>query len=82
MNTKFVGVKEFRQNISDYAKKAQQGKSRFVVMNRNKPLFEIKPFKNGEFTDEFVASVRQGEADMAAGRVYTEAEVMEKLGIA
>lgn len=44
MNTKFVGIKDFRQNISEYAKRAQKGDSRFVIMNRNKPLFEIKPF--------------------------------------
>ena len=82
MNTKFVGIKDFRQNIAKYAQKAQSGEARFVVMNRTKPLFEIKPFASDIYLDEFVASLAQAEADVAAGRVYTQEQVRKELGLA
>ncbi len=81
MNTKFIGIKDFRQNMANYAKRAQKGDARFVIMNRNKPLFELKPFSEDVYLDSFVASVRAAEEDVAAGRVHTEEAVMEELGI-
>jgi antitoxin (DNA-binding transcriptional repressor) of toxin-antitoxin stability system len=81
MNTKFIGVKDFRQNISDYAKRAQKGDARYIVMNRNKPLFEIKAFADDEYLDSFVADILKAEADMARGNVHTQGEVMKELGI-
>jgi len=82
MNTKFVGIKDFRQNIAKYAEQARDGKARLVVMNRTKPLFEIKPFTDDVYLDEFVADIKQAEADVAAGRVYTQEEVRKELGLA
>jgi antitoxin (DNA-binding transcriptional repressor) of toxin-antitoxin stability system len=81
MNTKFVGIKDFRQNISDYARRARKGDARFVIMNRNKPLFEIKPFAEDVYLDSFVASVLQAEAGVTKGNFRTEDEVMKELGV-
>ncbi len=81
MNTKFIGVKDFRQNISDYVKRAQNSDTRFIVMNRNKPLFEIKPFAEDEYLDSFVSSVLKAEAEVEAGKFHTEEEVMKELGV-
>ena len=81
MNTKFIGVKEFRQNISDYAKRARKNDVRYVVMNRNKPLFEIKGFGDGENLDTFVADVLKAEADVARGNFHTHEAVLKELGI-
>lgn len=81
MNTKFIGVKDFRQNMSDYAKRARNGDARFVIMNRNKPLFELKPFAEDVYLDSFVSSVLEAEADVAKGNHHTEDEVMKELGI-
>jgi hypothetical protein len=77
----FVGIKEFRQNIAQFAKTAREKKQRIVVMNRNKPLFEIKPFAEDEYLDSFVQSVLEAERDIAAGNFYTSAEVKKELGI-
>ncbi|QQR65352.1 hypothetical protein IPH92_02100 [Candidatus Kaiserbacteria bacterium] len=82
MNTKFIGVKDFRQNISDYAKRAQKSDTRYIVMNRNKPLFEIKAFAEDEYLDSFVADIAKAEADVARGNYHTHEEVMKVLGIA
>lgn len=81
MNTKFVGIKDFRKNIADYVERARVGNARFIVMNRNKPLFEIKPFAEDEYLDSFVSSVVKAEAEVAKGKYHTEAEVMAELGI-
>lgn len=81
MNTKFIGVKDFRQNISDYAKRAQKSDTRYIVMNRNKPLFEIKAFAEDEYLDSFISDVLKAEADVAAGRVISHNELIKKLGL-
>lgn len=81
MTTKFIGIKDFRQNISDYVQRAQQGDARYIVMNRNKPLFEIKPFAEDEYLDSFVSAVLKSEAEVEAGKYHTEEEVMRALGI-
>ena len=79
MNTKFVGIKEFRQNIAGYAKKARSAKTRFVIVNRTKPLFELKPFAENESLDSLFSEVRKAEKDIAAGRFYTHNEVLKEL---
>ncbi len=81
MNIKFVGVKDFRQNMSDYAKRARNSGTRFIVMNRNKPLFEIKPFAEDVYLDSFVADVLKAEADVARGNYHTHEDVLRELGI-
>lgn len=77
MNTKFVGIKEFRQNISEYAKKA--GSTRFIIVNHKKPLFEIKAFEKNETLDSLFASIIQAKEDVSRGRVYTQEQMLEML---
>ena len=81
MNTKFIGVKDFRQNMADYAKKAQSKKTRFVVMNRSKPLFEITPFEEDEDYSSLYDELMKAKTDVAAGNFYTHEEVARKLGL-
>ena len=55
MATKLIGIKEFRKNISGFARKAQNGESRYIIMNRNTPIFELKPFgKNTDLESVFM----------------------------
>lgn len=76
MNTTFVGIKDFRRNISGYAKKARSAKTRFVVVNRNKPLFEVTPFAEDETMDSLFNAVLAAHEDVRKGRVYTQAEML------
>lgn len=79
MMTKLIGIKEFRANVADYAKKAQKGNVKYIVMNRNKPLFEIKPFKkNSNLEDLLLAELEEASADVRSGRFYTEEEILEE----
>ena len=78
MITKFIGVKEFRAGIATIAKKAREENVRYIVMNRNKPLFEIKPFAEDVYLDSFVESMCQAYSDVKAGRTVSHDELMRK----
>jgi hypothetical protein len=79
MNTKFIGIKEFRQNIADYAKQARTAKTRFVVVNRTTPLFELKPFPEDSTLDSLFAELVTAEKSVKQGRFYTHEEVLKEL---
>lgn len=79
MTTKFIGIKDFRANISDYVKRARKANERFVVVNRNKPLFEVMPFAEDETLDTLFADIVKAERDIQAGRFYTQEEVLREL---
>lgn len=79
MNTKFIGIKEFRQNIADYAKQARAAKTRFVIVNRTTPLFELKPFAEEATLDSLFTELVSAEKDVAQGHFYTHDEVLKEL---
>ena len=79
MNTTFVGIREFRRNISWYAKKARGAKTRFIVISRNKPLFEVTPFAEDETLDSLFADILAAEKDVAERKVYTQDEILAEL---
>jgi hypothetical protein len=79
MNTMFIGIKDFRQNMAMYAKKAQKRTTRFVVMNRNVPLFEVTPFDEDATLENVFDKVIAAKAEVAAGKFYTHAEVKASL---
>ena len=79
MDTKFIGIKDFRQNISSYAKKAQNSEGRFIVVNRNNPLFELKPFKEDESLDSLFSEIVKAERDIEAGKYYTHEDILKEL---
>lgn len=76
MNTKFIGIKDFRQNIAEYIKQAQKNDVRYVVMKHNKPLCEVRPFAEGQYLDSAVQSVLDAEKEIAAGNVHSEEEIL------
>ena len=82
MTTKFIGIKEFRQNIAKLAKNSRKNNQRLIVLNRNTPIFEVLPLYNKEFTlENFALGIKQGLSDAKAGRVYTQAQVESMLGL-
>lgn len=75
MNTKFIGVKDFRQNMATYAKKAQSKTTRYIVVNRAVPLFEIAPFDEDSTLDSVFDKVMAAKAEVAAGKALTHAQM-------
>jgi hypothetical protein len=78
-DTKFVGVKEFRQNMAELAKVARQKNQKIVVMNRNQPLFEVMPYAPGNDLSTLVADIATARRDVAEGRVYTHEQIKAEL---
>lgn len=81
MNTKFIGIKDFRQNMALYAKEARAKKSRLVVMSRNTPLFALEPFDEDESYESLYNKVTKAKADVAAGRTYSQEKIMREFGV-
>lgn len=82
MTTKFIGIKEFRQNISKLAKSSKKNNQRLVILNRNTPIFEVIPMSEREFNiEKFDADIQKGLDDVKAGRVYTLEQAKDMLGL-
>jgi len=45
-----VGLKELRQNLEQYVRLVEQGKS-LIVLRRSKPLFRISPIEEEEWEE-------------------------------
>jgi PHD/YefM family antitoxin component YafN of YafNO toxin-antitoxin module len=81
MTTKFIGIKDFRQNMAEYARLARAKTARYVVMNRNVPMFEVTPFDEDENLDYLFDKVMAAKAEADAGLVVSQDEVLAKLGL-
>ncbi len=82
MNTKIIGLKEFRQNLSAYTKQVQSKKMRLIVLNKNIPLIEVKPVEEKEFILENLREeVAEARAEVKRGEVYTLDEIEKMLGL-
>jgi hypothetical protein len=82
MTTKFIGVKEFRQNIAKIAKNSKKNNQRLIILNRNTPILEVRPLSPKDFTLENLAlGIQQGLDDAKAGRVFSQSQVESMLGL-
>lgn len=79
MNTKTIGIKEFRANISKYVQKAQKGDVRYIVTNRDRLLFEIKPFKKNVYLESFINELIEGLDHAKKGKVQTHEQILKEL---
>lgn len=82
MVTKLIGIKEFRQNITSYHKLSLKNNWRFVILNRNEPIFEVTPVrpKNASL-EQLIADVAEAREDYKKGRYYTSNQVRKNLGL-
>ena len=82
MTTKFIGVKEFRQNIAPLYKQAIKKKIRFIILNRNKPIFDIRPLSKEDATLEKLAfDIQEAREDVKKRKVYTSKQARKFLNI-
>ncbi len=82
MVTKLIGVKDFRQNLASYHQRAVKNKWRYIVLNRNKPMFEVRPLSHKEMVLEQLAKdVAEARKSIAEGRTYSSKEVRSLLGL-
>lgn len=75
----FVGIKEFRNNMNSYIKKARHKGTSIVVMKHSEPLFEVFPCEEGETIDNLVEALAEAREDVKHGRVHSHDDVVEVL---
>ena len=82
MTTKLIGVREFRQNMTALYEKAIKNKLRYIVLNRNKPVFKIEPLNKKDFIIEKLAEdIKEARAEVKKGNIYDFEKVCKELGL-
>jgi hypothetical protein len=82
MTTKFIGMKEFRQNMSQYTIQANKEKIRFIVLRKNVPVLEITPIDEKEYVYKKLSKeLEESEKQIKEGKSYTQEEVMSEFGL-
>lgn len=82
MTTKFVGMKDFRQNMSKYSKEAKTNNIRFVVLRKNVPILEINPIDEKDFAYlRLSEDIKKAEQQIEEGKFYSQEEVMKEFGL-
>ena len=79
MTTKFIGIKEFRQNMS----KLSKGKNVcYIIMNHSVPVMKVTPVSKREAALEQLArDIAEARAQHARGEGYTAEEMEKMLGL-
>ncbi len=82
MTTKLIGVREFRENMTTLYDQAIKNNWRFVVLNRNQPIFKIEPLKKKDASLEKLSKeIEEAREDVKKGRLYTVEEIRKKLDL-
>ena len=82
MVTKLIGIREFRQNITSLHKKARKNNWRFIVLNRNQPVFKVEPLsKKDAILEKLVYDIAEAREDVKKGRLHTAEEIRKDLGL-
>lgn len=82
MSTRYVGVKELRQNMAKITKRAQNKQERIVVLRNNMPIFELRPLsKKDAALEKLTMDINEALEDVKAGRLYTIEEISKELGL-
>lgn len=82
MTTKFIGIREFRQNMARVSADARRKKYRLVILRKNKPVFAVTPLSEKEmFEQDLLHRVEKAEKDLKAGRTLTTTEIHQRLGL-
>ena len=82
MTTKFVGMKDFRQNMSQYTAQANSKKIKFIVLKKNVPVLEINPIDEKDYAySKLSKELEESEKQIKEGKNYTQEEVMMEFGL-
>ncbi|MBI2463773.1 hypothetical protein HYV57_02360 [Candidatus Peregrinibacteria bacterium] len=82
MTTRLVGMKEFRQNMASFAKKARKQNIRYIVLKKNVPVLEIRPVDEKKFAmEKLTHEIKEARKQVKEGNVYTHEEIMKEFGL-
>lgn len=81
MLTKFIGMRQFRDNLASYTKNTKKG-VRYVVLKKNIPVLEVRPIDEKQFAmEKLSAELEEAEKNVREGKVYTQEEIMKEFGL-
>ena len=81
-NTRFIGLKEFRQNMAKFSEQAQKKGERLIILRKNKPLFELLPLSSEDAVlERLVHDIDEALEDVKQGRVYSHEEMKKMFGL-
>ncbi len=82
MNTKFIGMKEFRQNMTKYSEQARKKKIRYIVLKKNTPMLEIIPINEKDYAYlRLKKELDEAEKQIKNGEYFTHEEIKQSLGL-
>ena len=82
MTTKFVGLKELRQNMAGITREATRKRHRVIVLKKNAPLFELRPLSEEDIsTWSLHLDIEHALEDAKQGRTLTTTELRKMLGL-
>jgi len=82
MTTRFIGIREYRRNLSKLIEEARKKNIHFVVMRHSKIVAHVTPPTEKEMIlEELVRDVAEAREQARRGEVYTEEEIAKKYGI-
>ena len=82
MTTRFVGMKDFRQNLSAYTKKAKKYNICYIVLRKNVPMLKVQGVDEKEIARARLAEeIHEAREQVKRGEVYTLEEVRKSLGL-
>ena len=80
--TKFVGLKELRQNMAKLTKEASKKQHRLIILKKNVPLFELRPLAAEDLKlVEFERDIEAARLSVKKGKTYSTEQVREMLGL-
>lgn len=81
MTTKFIGIKDFRRNLSSYAKTAKIKNIRIIILKKNIPILEIKAIDEKDFVlEKLTKEIKEARKQVKKGLTHTQEELMKEFG--
>lgn len=82
MTTKMIGVKEFRQNMTQYYTEAQKNNQRLIILRKNEPIFELRPLsKKDAVLEKLTIDINNALEDLKNNKIYSHAEIKSLFGV-
>ncbi len=83
MTTRFIGLKELRQNMAKITGEASRKRQRVIVLKKNAPLFELRPLIGEELElAAFDRDIETARQSVRQGKVYSTKQMRDLLGLA
>lgn len=82
MKYKFIGMKEFRQNLATYTAQSKRENIKYIILKKNVPVLEVSPLDEKKFAlEKLTTELDAAEKEIAHGKFYTQDEVMREFGL-